>query len=189
MMRPWSRCDSKICFIRRAEHPGTFGATQPRKRSCLIHTSLRSASIYTRMTKSRLTMFRSIFFLFSYPESSSAFEWPSRRIGATCCFGAEQTRYPKSLGSGVHLWEKHAPTAGDRQNQGTSHERFHIRVMVALIRYRPKRTTMNLTFDLPNRCRHPPTKSLRISRAGDGQKGARYGSHPFGSLATQAARA
>jgi hypothetical protein len=41
---------------------------------------------------------------------------------------------------------------------------------------------MNLTFDLPKRCRHPPTKSPRISRAGDGQKGARHGSHPFGSL-------
>jgi hypothetical protein len=28
-----------------------------------------------------------------------------------------------------------------------------------------------LTFDLPNRCRHSPTNSPRISRAGDGQKG------------------
>ncbi len=30
---------------------------------------------------------------------------------------------------------------------------------------------MNLTLDLPNRCRHPPTKSLGISHAGDGQRG------------------
>src|SRR5229473_6314269 len=58
---------------------------QPRKRSCPIHTSSRRAAIYRRKTKSRLTMFR---FIFSphYPESFSAFKWPSRRIGATCCF-------------------------------------------------------------------------------------------------------
>jgi len=46
---------------------------------------------------------------------------------------------------------------------------------------------MKLTLDLLNRCWHAPTKAQE-SRAGGCQKGARHGSHPFGSLATQAAR-
>jgi hypothetical protein len=81
----------------------------------------------------------------------------------------------------------HATALSDVRRR--TREALHIRIGVAFIRNRHKGTTMNLTFDLLNRCRHPPTKSLRISRAGDGQKGARHGSHPFGSLATQAAQA
>jgi hypothetical protein len=66
---------------------------------------------------------------------------------------------------------------------------LHIRVGVAFVRNRHKKDYNELDLRPTNRCRHPPTKSLRISRAGDGQKGARHGSHPFGSLATQAAGA
>ena len=83
----------------------------------------------------------------------------------------------------------HGATIPALLGTAATHETLHMRVVVAFVRNRHKRTTMNLTFDLPNRCRHPPTKSPRISRAGDGQKGARHGSHPFGSLAIQAARA
>jgi hypothetical protein len=66
---------------------------------------------------------------------------------------------------------------------------LHIRVGVAFVRNRHKKDYNEIDLRPTNRCRHPPTKSLRISRAGDGQKGARHGSHPFGSLATQAAGA
>ena len=111
----WSRCDSKICFISAKDSPLSASEglntqahseqPQPWNRSCSIHTSLRRAATYRRKTKSWPTMFRFICFLSPYyPESFSAFKWPSRRIGATCCFDrAEQTRPPESLGAGVYL--------------------------------------------------------------------------------------
>jgi hypothetical protein len=119
-MQTWSRCDSKTCFISAKDLPVSTSEglkTQAHserpptpKQSCSIYTSLRRASIiYTRKTKTRLTMFRFIFIFFSLTihESFSAFKWPSRRIGATCCFDrAEQIRHPESLGSDVYLCGK-----------------------------------------------------------------------------------
>ena len=85
---------------------------QPRKRSCSIHTSLRRAAIYRRKTKSRPTMFRFIFFSL-LSRIMSAFEWPSRRIGATCCF--DRGRADPALGEswfGRIFGGKHAQIAG-----------------------------------------------------------------------------
>jgi hypothetical protein len=124
----WARCDSKTCFISAKDLPVSTSEglntqahseqPQPRKRSCSIHTSLRRASIYTRKTKSRLTMFRFIFIFFSLTihESFSAFKWPSRRIGATCCFdrGRADPAPGESWFGRVSLVGKHAQTAGDR---------------------------------------------------------------------------
>ncbi len=49
---------------------------------------------------------------------------------------------------------------------------------------------MNLTLDLQTVVGSPPRKARESCvREMASQKGARHGSHPFGSLATQAARA
>jgi hypothetical protein len=97
--------------IRRAEYPGTFGATPTLKMVMFDPHELTYRRHYRRKTKSRPTMFRfilcSLLLKKYYPESFSAFEWPSHESAQLAVsIVAEQIGHPESISSDVYLWRK-----------------------------------------------------------------------------------